>query len=127
MVSTWRDNFNAAGSSVLQTQVSAAMVSIALDIQNEAQAGVSVPASVPAAITQQEMHNRRSALSYRALQGNMSVYQMSLGVAVNLDLYLTADGLSVLKATGDAEPTKAEIKNSLSAIWNAYCLDCKAV
>jgi hypothetical protein len=127
MITTWRDNYNAGASSVLSTQVLEAAISCAIDIQGEALASVSVPPAVPAAITQQEMHNRRSTLAYKILNGDGSaVSQLAQAVAVNVDLYLSASGLQVLKATGDTEPTKAEIKNSISAVWNYFALDCDA-
>jgi hypothetical protein len=127
MVTTWRDNFNAGESSILISQVKDASISCAIDIQGEALASVSVPPAVPAAITQQEMHNRRSQLAFKVLNNSVNISNLAHAVSVNADLYLSTNGLQVLKATGDIEPTKAEIKNSLSAVWNYFALDCKAV
>lgn len=124
---TWRDNYNAGSSTILAAQVLEAAVSCAIDIQGEALESVSVPPAVPAAITQQEMHNRRSSLAYKILNGTGGIIaNMCHAVAVNADLYLTANGLQIMKAETDTEPTKAEIKNSISAVWNYFALDCKA-
>jgi len=127
MVTTWRDNYNAGSSTILSTQVKEALISCSNDIQGEAIASIFVPPAVPTAINAQELHNRRSRLAYRILNGDVMVEsQMSHAVAVNLDLYLSVDGLSILKATGDTAPSKAEIKNSVSAVFSYFALDCKA-
>jgi len=123
----WIDNQNASLVTSFQKDVEAAIVKTALDIQTEALASVSVPAGVGAPDnTTQEMHNRRSQLCFKVLN-NPSGYvsKFSLGASVTIDLYPSPDNATVLKASGDAAPTKAEISNAISAIWTSYALDCK--
>jgi hypothetical protein len=128
MVTTWTDNYNAGQSQILQKQVKEASISCAIDIQGEALASVTIPPAVPAAITQQEMHNRRSSLAYKILNGAASYIEpFSNTVAIQLDLYLSTDGLSVLKGAGDTAPSKVEIKNTISSVFNYLALDCKSV
>lgn len=127
-VTEWIDNQNASLVTSFQKSVEAAIVKAALDIQSEALASVSVPAGVGAPNnTTQEIHNRRSQLCFKVLSTSSAyVPRFALASAVVIDIYPSADNARALKASTDLEPDKTEISNSISAVWTAIALDCKA-